>query len=81
MTDPRLDERREENAAGDNPWNWVPGALFALCVVAGVAIWAYSSGEPPRTASRPDADATTGQNTRPPLNPNPARPAPSSPQR
>ena len=80
MTDPRLDERRD-NDAGDNPWNWVPGLLFALCIVAGVAIWAYSSGEPPRTAGRPDADATTGQNTRPPLNPIPAPPAPGAPQR
>jgi hypothetical protein len=69
MPEPRFDDRRE-----DMNWTWVPGALLALCVVAGVAIWAYTSGELPRTATRSDPDATTGQSIRPPLNPNPARP-------
>ena len=75
MTDPRLDDR------DDNAWGWVPGALFAMCVVGGVALWAYSSGDLQRSATRPDPDATTGQSVRPPLNPNPARPAPAESQR
>ena len=47
MTDPRLDDR------DDNAWSWVPGALFAMCVVGGVALWAYSSGDLQRSATRP----------------------------
>jgi hypothetical protein len=75
MTDPRLDGR------DDNAWSWVPGALFAMCVVGGVALWAYSSGDLQRSATRLEPDATTGQSVRPPLNPNPARPAPAESQR
>jgi hypothetical protein len=75
MTDPRLDDRN------DDTWGWVPGAIFVLLVVGGVAFWAYSSGDLQRSASRSDPNATTGQSTRPPLNPNPARPAPDAPQR
>jgi hypothetical protein len=67
MTDPRPEDQRD-----DNRWNWLPGALFAICVLAGVAIWAYSSGDLQRTATKSERDATTGQSTRPPLNPNPA---------
>ena len=65
MTDPRLDDR------DDNAWGWVPG----------VALWAYSSGDLQRSATRLEPDATTGQSVRPPLNPNPARPAPVESQR
>jgi hypothetical protein len=75
MTDPRLDDRE------DTGWSWVPGALFALCVVAGVALWAYSSGDLQRSATRPGPDATTGQSMRPPLNPPPPRPSPAESQR
>ena len=74
MTDPRLDDDR----SGVSPWTWVPGALFIVCLVSALSIWAYSSGDLPRTAGRSDPDATTGQST-----PKPARPAPipAAPQR
>jgi hypothetical protein len=82
MTDPRLDDRNPElDDRADNAWSWVPGALFAMCVVGGVALWAYSSGDLQRSATRLEPDATTGQSVRPPLNPNPARPAPAESQR
>jgi hypothetical protein len=71
MTDPRLGDQEQGR------WAWVPGALFVICVVAGVAFWAYSTGDLERSVARPDRDATTGQSERPPLNPNPARPAPA----
>ena len=80
MTDPRMEDRRDLET-GSSPWAWLPGALFAIALVAGVALWAYSSGDPPRTAGRADPDATTGQSQRPPLQPNPARPAPEAPAR
>ena len=80
MSDPRMDDRRDFETT-DSPWTWVPGALFAIFVVAGVALWAYSSGDLPRTAGKGDPDATTGQSQRPPMQPNPARPGPEAPVR
>jgi hypothetical protein len=79
MTDPRFDDRRDLETT-DSMWTWLPGALFAVFIVAGVALWAYSSGDPPRIAGK-DSDATTGQSQRPPMQPNPARPAPDAPAR
>ena len=76
MTDPRLDDRDD-----DNGWSWLPGVILIVLVVGGLAVWAYSSGDLERTASRTNPDATTGQGIRPPVYPNPARPAPYPPQR
>jgi hypothetical protein len=79
MTDPRFDDRRPpqmDDLRDDNGWAWLPGAIFAIAVVAGVALWAYSSGDLERSVQR-SPDATTGQSTRAPA-PNPA---PTAPQR
>jgi hypothetical protein len=71
MNDPRFEEQTDEGSK----WAWVPGAIFAVAVVGGVALWAYSTGDLQQSAARGGKDTTTGQSTAP------ARPAPPAPQR
>jgi hypothetical protein len=50
----------------DYSWDWAMASLFALVVLAGIALWTYA--DHPQTAAILD-DATTGQSTRPSLPP------------
>jgi len=72
MTHPRhfghvSDLERDRLRYGD--WSedrWALGALVGLFLLAGIAMYAFSSGDHPMTAKAP-ADETTGQITRPAL--------------
>ena len=84
-------ERNRYSPAGNNA-GWIAGAVVALVLLGGWAMYAYR-GDAPRTATAP-ASETTGQSTRipasprPPLGdrapmntPAPANPAPMDPAR
>jgi hypothetical protein len=62
MTDPRHFETRPNRSWYDYSWDWALVSLFALVLLAGIALWTYH----PQTAAIPD-DATTGQSSRPSL--------------
>jgi hypothetical protein len=65
MTDRTHFERGTYEWPNDNSV-WIAAALVGLFILGGVAVGSY--GDRPRTASLLD-DATTGQSTRPPANP------------
>jgi hypothetical protein len=66
MSDRRLESGDQIVEQDGNTWGWVPGAIFVLAVVGGLAFWAYSSGDMERPTARTDTPTTTGQGTRPP---------------